>query len=286
MKIILYRIYYNLGINKRAIVFLIAGVIIIVSAKLYANRHFVIAAEKDRAKFKATDRDLQRYAVRGAPTYDELITRAQYYDDYYINEAKKINDKISFHEEKEGFFIPADERFAHIKFKQLFDHFKDTLSEKLPHVGVHGKFFEIQPIHTSIEELNKQLKRMGLLMIFIDRMLGNGFNGDHIASIAIGDLSAPISWYDLNVFGHIDSSMIEVRLKLTLDELLKVFHVLRSKNGYFFVEDVHIEAPEEGQVTQESRVSARFTLVCLDITVKTAVTYPPITPQWRLRSDD
>lgn len=286
MKLILYRIYYNLGINKRVIVFLIAGVIIIVSAKLYAKRHFIISAEKDIAKFKATDRDLKRYAVRGAPTYDDLITEARYYDDYYINEAKKISNMISFHEERGGFFIPASERFAHIEFKQIFDHFKNTLSEKLPDVGMHGKFFEIQPINTSIEELNRQLKRMGLLMTFVDRILEKGFNRDHFVSITMGDLGTPISWYDLNVFEHVGTVMIEARLRLTLDELLKVFHALRSKNGYFFVEDVHIEVPEGYQITQENRVSVRFTLVCLDLTTRNVIAYSPITPQWRLKSDD
>ena len=152
------RFYNNLGINKRAIFFLAAGIAIIIAARQYAKQHFILSSEEHYIKFTMAHKDLKRYSVRGVPTYDELITRAQHFNEYYITEAKKIKDMISFPESE--YFIQPDERFAHIKFRQYMDQFKNTLSERLPSVNVHGKFFETDPIRSTVTELNKQLKRM------------------------------------------------------------------------------------------------------------------------------
>ncbi len=283
MKLKFNRIYNNLGINKRAVFFLAAGIAIIIAARLYAKRHFILSSEKQYVKFAVACKDLKRYSVRGSPTYDELITRAQHFNEYYTTEAKKILDTISF--PKSEYFIQSDERFAHIKFSQYMDQFKNTISERLPGVNVHGKFLETDPIRSTVTELNKQLKRMWFLKVFIERMQGCGYDSSHFANIAIGDSGISVSLHDLAVFAYGDIAMIEVRFKLTVDELLKVFRIFRNPNGYFFVEDIQIQAPEGYQLTQDGKLDIRCKLLCLELTLKDSPAYSPITPSWRLNSD-
>lgn len=282
MKSNIYNIYYKLGINKTAIIFLVAGIIIIISAKLYAKRHFMTLAEKDLITIKTASHGLARYSAKGLLTYDELITRARNYDEYYINEAREIANNISFPAGENKFIIPSDERFPHIKFRQIIDRFRDTISEKLPGVNVYGKFFEIESLHTSLEGLNESLKSAWLLKTFVDRMLENGFSNDHLASISIGDPGSHIALNDLNVFESVNIAMIEAQFRLNMDELLKVFEVLRSKQGYFMVEDVHIQPSDRPQISQENRVGAKFRILVLNLIVKDSVTYSPVTPQWKL----
>lgn len=283
MKQGIYRFYHDLGVNKRAVIFLIAGIVIIMAARLYAKRHFLMPSEKHYVRFAMAYKDLRRYSVRGAPSYDELISRAEHFNEDYTNEAKKILDMISFPESR--YFIQMDERFAHIKFRQYMDEFKDAISEKLPGVNVHGKFLEIDPIRSTIAELNKQLKRMWFLKVFIERMLECGYGSAHFTSIVTGDPGIQVSLHELNVFASVDIAMIEVRLKLTLDELLETLRILRNSGGYFFTEDVQIYASEGYQTAQDSRLDIRCKVLCLDFTLKDFPEYSPITPSWRLNSD-
>ncbi len=286
MKLNFNRIYNNLGINKRAVFFLAAGIAIIIAARLYAKRHFIPSSEKHYVKFTAAYNDLKRYSARGAPTYDELLTRAQHFNEYYATEAKKILDTISF--PKSEYFIQSDEdeRFAHIKFRQYMDQFKNTLSERLPGVNVYGRFLETDPIRSTVAELNKQLKRMWFLKVFIERMQECGFDSSHFANIAIGDPGISVSLHDLAVFEYGDIAVIDVRFKLTVDELLKVFRIFRNPNGYFFAEDIQIQAPQGYQATQDGKLDIRCKLVCLELTLKDSPAYSPITPSWRLNPDD
>ncbi|GAB64196.1 MAG: hypothetical protein DWB56_06240 [Candidatus Jettenia sp.] len=286
MKSIFYRVSNTLGINKRAVCFLIAGVIITLVARGYAHKHFIVPAEKHLAKFKASSRELKRYDIRGVPTYDELITRAQYFDDYYRTEAKNIRDVISFPEVESEFVISPDERFAHIKDKQCIDRFRDMLSEKIPGVNVYGKFFEVKSIHTDIHEMNKHLRRMWLLKMFLERMLDGGFDKNHFVSITVGDPGASSSLQDLMVFQNIDLVMIEAHCKLSLDEVLKAFQVLRKSEGYFFVEDIQIQVPDGHQVVGKGKLNVRFKLLYLELVIKDSITYAPMTPTWRLHAND
>lgn len=285
MNINFYYIYHSIGVNKRAVCFLIAGIIIIIAAKTYAKRYFLVLSENHIIKFKAANSTLRRYAVRGSPTYDELITRARHYDEYYIAEAKKIRDAVSLPEIGHEFVIPPDERFAHIKYKQCIDRFKNTLSEKLPGVHVYGKFFEIEPIHAPVHELNKQLRRMWLLKVFLERIQGCGFDNSHFLSVVIGDPNMSVSLRDLNVFENIEVVIIEARFRLALDELLNIFGAFRKPNGYFFVEDIQIGTPEGQRTVDKEKLDVRFKLLCLGLTVRDSITYAPVTPSWRLNSD-
>lgn len=286
MNINFYQIYHSIGINKRAVCFLIAGVIIIFAAKTYAKRHFLILSENHIIKFKAANSTLRRYAVRGAPTYDELITRAQHFDEYYINEAKKIVDTVSLPEIEHDFVIPSDERFAHIVYKQRVDRFKNNLSEKLPGVNVYGKFFEIRPINTPVQELNKHLRRMWLLNVFLEKLQGCGFDNSHFVSVVMGDPDMSVLLRDLNVFGNVDVAIIDARFRLTLDELLNIFGAFRKSKGYFFVEDVQIGTPEGQYAADKERLDVSFKLLYLDLSVRDSINYAPVTPAWRLNSDD
>lgn len=283
MKQGIYHIYHNLGISKRAVVFLVAGIVIIMAARLYAKRHFLLSSEKQHIRFALAYKDLKRYSVRGAPSYDELIGRAEHFNEYYTNEAKKILDTISFPESK--YFIQTDERFAHIKFRQYMDEFKNTISERLPGVNVHGKFLETDPIRSTIAELNRQLKRMWFLKVFIERMLECGYGSTHFSGIVTGDPGIQVSLHELNVFASVDIAMIEVRFKLTLVELMEVFRILRNSGGYFFVENVQIQASEGYQAAQNGKLDIRCKVLCLDFALKNFPAYPPITPSWRLNSD-
>lgn len=285
MKSAIYKIYYKLGINKRAVIFMVVGVAIIISVKTYARRHFITPAEMDIIRFKTASRDLERYFVRGTPTYDELVTRARNYDEYYINEARKIVDNISFTTEMRDNLISTDERFPHIKYKQLIEHFKDTLSKKLPGVNVYAKFFGIDTLNTSLDVLNKHLNRAWLLMRFVERMTLNGFSNHHLTGISIGDTSSHNSLNDLNVFEVIDIAAIDVQFRLDRDDLLKLFQALRNQGGYFFVEDIRIRASESHEVIQENSLNVSCKLLALVLKVKDSITYSSITPQWKLDAD-
>ncbi|MCF6157968.1 MAG: hypothetical protein E3K32_05220 [wastewater metagenome] len=286
MKFHLYRIYHSLGINKRAVIFLIAGIILILFAKAYAQRHFIIPAEQYLARFKASNMNLRRYAVRGAPTYDELITRARYFDESYIKEAEKIRDAVTFPETEREFMIPDDERFAHIKYRQFIDQFKSFLSEELPGVHVYGKFLGVDPLHTPKKELNQHLKQVWLLKVFIQRMQDCGFDSSHISGIVIGEPGSSVMISHLHVFNTMDASRIDVRLSLTLDELFNAFRAFRNKKGHFLVEDAHIQLPEGGRVNKDGKLDVRVNLVYLNLSVRDSINYAPITPSWRSNSDD
>ncbi len=286
MKTSFFNIYYSLGINKRAIIFLVIGVVIIIAAKQYTHTNYMRQAERDLAQYRVAYRDLSRYFVKGAPTFDELITRSKNYDKQYIKEATKIVDMISFSEPGNDIYIKPDERFPHIKFKQLIDTCNAIISEKLPGVTVNGKFLKKQTLVTSLELLNKHLKTAWILETFVERMVANGYNNEHIKNISIEPSALNALLQDINLFENSNLYVINVQFNVTIDLLTHIYNVLRSEKGYFFVEDVYITSSDDtGSNTDETKVNARFRLLHLDLSVKKLINYSPVTPQWKIEKD-